>query len=109
MHRVVALRFSAHVENKLPQQLFVVILLAFGVIVGVLVLATTDQAKSQLSSRFGLRLTAITAFSSTKRVANAMAGLMQISHTTASINDRIDSRTGWRSVVAWHRTVRALC
>ena len=34
VHRVVALRFSAHLENKLPQQLFVVILLALGVMAG---------------------------------------------------------------------------
>jgi len=76
VHRVVALRFSAHVENKLPQQLFVVILLALGVIVGVLVLPITDQTKTQLLSLFGLLLTAIIAFSSTTLVANAMAGLM---------------------------------
>ncbi|MGR8920854.1 MAG: mechanosensitive ion channel family protein [Gammaproteobacteria bacterium] len=76
VHRVVAMRFSAHQENKLPQQLSVVIMLAIGVIVGILVLPITEQTKTQLLSLFGLLLTAIIAFSSTTLVANAMAGLM---------------------------------
>ena len=63
-------------ERKFPRQLVMVLLLLIGVVVGVLVLPVSENARNQLIGLVGILISGVIAFSSTTIIANLMAGLL---------------------------------
>lgn len=63
-------------ERKFPRQLALLVLAVFGLVIGVLLLPVSENARNQLIGLVGIIISGVIAFSSTTIIANLTAGLL---------------------------------